>query len=262
MISHSPHEVNGLIVLSGVPTNSTPYTIQPLHATTTHCISEIAQSKALPVSDTLPQTPITHPLSSVNSTPNTTLSPSFTPFTTPNSSPQSAAIAVVLAQANSSFQYSPSGASPTGSSPIQPTSVLVPNNMSPSSLSGLSSPQTTASLITNSICGKNMVPIAVKQPSHSSVKAVLHSHCPSNQPECVSPLIKSSFANMESTEGIQSSPLSLTTKSPSAKFVTVSKVSNDEHLTSILQQLQQNPNISKLLSASTLHHFNGNGTSS
>ena len=218
--------------------------------------------------DSLPQTPMTHLHSSLCSTPNTALSPTLTPFSTPSSSPHSAALAAVLAQANSSLQLSPQcGTSLTHPSP---SPITIPNGPSPCTTPtanphvGLSSPQATTA---NTMYGKSVVPIAAKQTMHSPVsiaKAVLHHRCPGNQPESVSPLVKSSYA--ESTCNVQSSPMhgspssSMTAKSPSAKFVTVSKVSDNERLNSILQQLQ-NPNISKLLSTANVHSSE-NGASS
>ncbi len=214
---------------------------------------EIATAKNLPtVSDSLPHTPIAiHPPSSMTSTPNTTLSPSLTPFTTPTASPHSAAMAV-LAQTSSTLQHSPQASSPLShTSPGRLTPILVPNNAKSSNFfSGLSFSQASSSLIANSIRGKTVVPIAAKQTSRSPVstaKTVLHHRCPSIHPESASPLIKSSFADTES----------MLSKSPNAKIVTCSKVSNNEQLHSILQQLQQNPNISKLLSAAN-SHSNGN----
>lgn len=224
------------------------------------CAVEIALSKnPLPV-DAFPETPTAHPPPSLHSTPSTTtISPGLTPFTTPTASPHSATIAAFLAQANSSLQHSPQINSPTGASvnhvspgrsvPVQLSSssamVTSPSSMTgPNPASSLSSPQALPS--------KHVLPVTTKpEASHSPVstaKAVLHHRCPSNQPECVSPLVKS-FANTESVSSpVQGSPAA--SNSPSAKFVTVS----------ILQQLQQNPNISKLLSAAA-HQSNGSSTS-
>lgn len=200
--------------------------------------------------DSFPETPTAHHPSSLHSTPSTTtMSPGLTPFTTPTASPHSATIAAFLAQANSSLQQSPqavaTGASLMCTTKVAPSGVTIANPVS-----GLSSPQAMTSLPS-----KHVLPVAKRSPV-SAAKAVLHHRCPANQTECVSPLIKSSFANTDSPGNIQSSPVQgspslATSRSPSAKFVTVS----------ILQQLQQNPNISKLLSAASVLQSNGNGTS-
>lgn len=215
---------------------------------------EIALSKSVPqVVDALPQTPTAHPSSSLHSTPSTTMSPGLTPFTTPTASPHSATLAAFLARASSSLHHSPQGDSPLGGAGCPAPA----NEMSPSSATNpLASPQGASPLIATTLGGKHVFPIAAKQlvPSPvSAAKAVLHQRCPSNQSECASPLTKYSIANAEGavqSSVVQGSPSSLVaSKSPSAaKFVTVS----------ILQQLQQNPNISKLLSAATAHKSNGN----
>lgn len=200
----------------------------------------------------IPQTPTAHPPSSIHSTPSTTMSPGLTPFTTPTS-PHPANLAAFLARASSSLQHSPQTGSPVSGggypSPIHSNNTPLP---------GISSPPGAPPLTATTLSGKHVLPIAAKQPVLSPVsaaKAVLHQRCPSNQPECASPLTKSSVANAEAaaaqSNAVYGSPSSLVnSKSPSAKFVTVS----------ILQQLQQNPHISKLLSTASAHQSNGNGT--
>lgn len=222
-------------------------------------ISEIAVSKSSVPADSFPETPTAHHFpTSMHSTPSTTLSPSVTPFTTPTASPHSVTIAAFLAQATSSLQQSPKVGSPAGgahASPIHSAPTMIPNSAtkmgSPSSanpLSGLPSSQNAASLTVHGKRAQSSL-----SPVSAAKAVVLHHRCPSNQPECASPLTKSSFANTESIGNIQSSPVqgssssSMTSKSPSAKFVTVS----------LLQQL----NISKLLSAASAHQSNGNGAS-
>ncbi len=203
-------------------------------------------SKNLLAHDTFPQTPTAHPPSSLHSTPSTTLSPSLTPFTTPTASPHPATIAAFLAQAGSSLQHSPQPGSPLSvghPSPIQPTPHLLPSMsrvLSPANpVSGISSPQGATSLLHS----KHSLSMAAKQTTNSSGAATKQ-------------LSKSSFASAAESTGnnlqsnsVQSSVVA--SKSPSAKFVTVS----------ILQQLQHNPNITKLLSAAAAHQSNGSGTS-
>lgn len=154
----------------------------------------------------------------------------------------------------------------SGPSPAQATPVLLPHNSTPPT--NLASEAGTP-LMATSTRGKTIIPVSTKTSRSpvSTAKAVLHHRCPSNHPGTASPLAKS-YASLESSIGgaVQSSPLhgspssSLAARSPSTKFVTVSKV-NNEHLNSLLQQLQQNPSISKLLPA-TANHSNGNDTSS
>ena len=220
------------------------------------CVPEIASSKSVAaVVDALPQTPTAAPSSSIHSTPSTTLSPSLTPFTTPTPSPHPANLAAFLARANSSLPLSPQSGSPISSSGGGYSS---PAHSSPvvASSTPISNPLPSVSALTaTTLSGKHVPPIAAKQSVQlspvSAAKAVLHQRCPSNHPGSVSPLTKSSMA--AAAAAAQSSPVQgsltslVTSKSPSAKFVTVS----------ILQQLQQNPNFSKLLSAATAHQSNG-----
>lgn len=260
-------------------------------------LSDIVLSKNFPaVAGSPPHLPPSSLCSTPNTT-NTTLSPLHTPFTTPTaSSPHVAAIAAVLAHASGAgLQHSPHGVSPMNNrqrhnhhqaSPIRSTPTLLPNNISytscstppsganPPPLSAISSPSTPLFADTTPINngttattgrGKT-VPIAAKT-SLSPIlgaKAVLHHHCPLNQPESTSPLVKSSMSNahnaIQTASPVHGSSSLIVSKSPSAKFVTASKVASNEHFNNLLQQLQQNPNISRLLSAAALHS-NGNGTS-
>lgn len=211
----------------------------------------MSKSAAAAIVDGLPQTPTAPPSSSLHSTPSTTLSPGGL---TPTTSPHPAKLAAILARASSSLQLSPQTVSPvSGGGYPSPTNSMVSASSTPLAMPGVSSPQGSVHA-----GGKHVLPIAAKQPVPSPVsaaKAVLHQRCPANQPGCASPLTKASIASTElaaaQSNPLQRSPSSLvTSKSPmaSAKFVTVS----------ILQQLQQNPNFSKLLAAANTHQSNGN----
>lgn len=219
------------------------------------CVPEIALSKSVAaVVDALPLTPTAAPSSSIHSTPSMTLSPGLTPFTTPTASPHPANLAAFLTRASSSLQLSPQSGSPVSGggypSPVHSSPVMTS-----------STPIANLGHTPTALGGKHILSIAAKQPVQlspvSAAKALLHQRCPSNQPGS-SPLTKSSMASAAQSSPVQGSPSSLvTSKSPSAKIVTVS----------ILQQLQQNPNISKLLSAASAlqskgnHQQNGNGSS-
>ena len=120
---------------------------------------------------------------------------------------------------------------------------------------------------------KMVVPITAKtllsSPLATGSKSILHHHTPIPQPNATSPLVKSSlpggatqqlssprinFTNNPSTSAGQDSRSPVA--SGGAKFVTASKVSN-EQFNSLLLQLQQNPNISRLLSAAVQSSTNG-----
>ncbi len=103
--------------------------------------------------------------------------------------------------------------------------VIVPSN---NPISGIPSPQAVTALVTS-------VMRSVKSPG-SNARAMLHSHCPSSQTVPVSPLIKSANISESVTE---------------AKPVNVTKLSSPQHITSLLQKLQQGTSLSKLISTAS-----------
>lgn len=117
--------------------------------------------------------------------------------------------------------------------PGKPSSpVIVPSNPT----SGIPSPQAVTALVTNVMRGAK-VP-TLKSPG-SNTRALLHSHCPTSQAVPISPLIKSSANIPESITQIQAA---------GAKAVNVSKLPSPQHITTLLQQLQQGTSLSKLIS--------------
>ena len=209
------------------------------------------------------------------STPNAASSPLITPHGTPFAleSPlereKMAAAIVHSVRANSS------------SPALKPSSpVIVPANVGGSM--SMSSPRAVTALVSNMM---RSAKVPIKPASNGSpvlsAKALLHSTCPSAQQAPVSPLVKSSAVsvgtqspstlskdarmlstNPTSARGSPSTPLG----SQSHKVVTVSKLPSPEQLTSLLQQLQQNSSLSKLIStaANTVvsrQLFNGGASS-
>lgn len=177
------------------------------------------------------------------SSPNVANSPLLTPQGTP-----------LEKMATGIFQCTSANSSPV-STPSSP--VIVPNNMD------LSSSRAVSAFLSNVM--KNVKAPAKHGGSESTgllAKSVLHSHCPSSQQAPVSPLVKSSTGSivpqspaLMSNDGRRvkdaSSPVSghgspLTAQSH--KVVTVSKLPSPEQLTSLLQQLQQNSSLSRLIS--------------
>ncbi len=132
----------------------------------------------------------------------------------------------------------------SSSSPaIKPSSpVIVP--LTP--MSGIPSPQAVTALVTSVMRGTK-VPIS-KSPGVSA-KALLHSHCPSSQPPVpASPLVKSA-ANVAQTQSQSPITAKSETSLQATRVVNVSKLSSPQHcITSLLQQLQQNASLSKLIS--------------
>ena len=235
----------------------------------TFLFTDIAFAKAFPNLSTQTPTLIATPGGSVNaspsltSTPTANLSPLLTPLGIPGlqgspvSNSQIAAALANVKQVTSALQNSPRAisaqlsSSPVAnvSSPVRPSLATLQSKVA----TGSSSPSALVNKF-NLRPAKSPTSTVLKQtsPSHSpmsAAKTALHTHCPSQLQ--MSPLIKSSIpsATSSSTPTASSSPSVATSKSPAPKIVTVSKLPTAEQLTSILQQLQQNGALSKLLSS-------------
>ncbi len=129
----------------------------------------------------------------------------------------------------------------SSSSPaIKPSSpVIVPSIP----MSGIPSPQAVTALVTSVMRG---VKVPISKSPGVSAKA-LHNHCPSSQPVPASPLVKSA-ANIAQTQSQSPITAKSETSLQATRVVNVSKLSSPQHITSLLQQLQQNASLSKLIS--------------
>ena len=204
-------------------------------------------------------------------TPNADSSPVITPQGTPF------AVESPLEREKMATAFVHSVRANSSSPALKPSSpVIVPANV------GGSSPRAVNALV-SSMMRSAKVPI--KPASNGSpvlsAKAMLHSTCPSAQQAPVSPLVKSSAGSIgtQSLSTLSNDARKLSTNPTSArgspstslgsqahKVVTVSKLPSPEQLTSLLQQLQQNSSLSKLIStaANTVvsrQLFNGGASS-